>query len=148
MTRLVALATIILAPMILAACASTGAGAAANLADAIVGDWNLSAINKSPIALPAGARQPSLNFTSDGRVSGLAGVNRMSGSFDPAALASGNISFGPMAMTKMAGPPELMKIEDAFSQALSKVTSARIESNQLILSDSAAELLRFTRATK
>jgi heat shock protein HslJ len=145
MLKLFAVAFAVLAPIALAACAANK-GAGVNLADAIVGDWNLHCINRVPVAVPQGARVPSLSFTPDGRVSGFAGVNRVSGGFDPATLADGRLSFGPMAMTKMAGPPELMKLEDEFTQALSKVTRARIDADQLVFSSNDADLMRFNRA--
>lgn len=145
MTKLIAVALIVLVPLALAACANSK-NAGPNLAESIVGNWNLHCINRVPIELPEGARKPGLTLTADGKASGLAGVNRISGSFDPSTLADGRISFGPMAMTKMAGPPELMKIEDDFTQALSKVTRARIENNQLVFASDSSDLMRFNRA--
>ena len=147
MPKLIALSFLVLIPFALVACANSKSSGV-NLADGIIGNWNLASINQLPITLPQGARQPGLSITGDGKVSGLAGVNRISGAFDPATLADGRISFGPMAMTKMAGPPELMKIEDDFTQALSKVTRARIDTDQLVFSSDDTDLMRLYRASK
>ncbi len=145
MLKLIALTVAVLVPVALTACAANK-GAGVNLADAIAGDWNLRCIDRIPVTVPEDARVPNLSISPDGKVSGFAGVNRVSGGFDPATLAEGRLSFGPMAMTKMAGPPELMKIEDDFTKALARVTRARIENNQLVFASDTSDLMRFNRA--
>ncbi len=51
---------------------------------------------------------PWLTFDGDGQVFGLAGVNRVRGTWD---LSGHTLSFGPVVSTLMAGPPDAMTCE-------------------------------------
>jgi heat shock protein HslJ len=64
-----------------------------------------------------------------GRVIGQVGVNRFSGSY---TQTEDGIEFGPAAMTRMAGPPELMDLEARFHQALLAAETARTETRLLL----------------
>jgi heat shock protein HslJ len=86
--------------------------------------WTLSVLDGQAI-LPSstGWASPGLDFAADGQsVSGFSGVNRFGGRYaqDGAAL-----TFGPLAMTRRAGPPELMQTESRFTRILSGVTGWR-----------------------
>jgi heat shock protein HslJ len=76
----------------------------------------------------------------NGRVHGRAGVNSLSGTY---ALAGPALSFGPLAVTKMAGEPRQMQLEQDFLAALARVRTWKIEGNLLILTDGTNELARF-----
>lgn len=115
---------------------------------ALAGDWKLAALNGNPIvsATAPGTRIPGFSITPEGGFSGLAGVNRMSSRLDLAKLASGEFSLGPIATTRMAGPPELMKLEDAFTAALGTARKFSLKDGALLLKDgSGAELARLVR---
>ena len=95
------------------------------------GPWALVELNARPVTVINPAQQPSILFdAAAGRVSGHAGVNRYSGSFTQEGPA---LSFGPAMVTKMAGAPELMRIEDDFLAMLPKVKRWRVESSWLLL---------------
>jgi heat shock protein HslJ len=113
----------------------------------LTGDWNLSKLGGVDVGslLPAGAKVPSLNFAQDGKVSGFSGVNRLASSLDLGKLAKGEFSMAPAASTRMAGPPESMKVEDQFLAALGKATGYKLDGNSLSLTDKAGELLKFVR---
>jgi heat shock protein HslJ len=64
------------------------------------------------------------------RASGFGGVNRFSGDY---VLAGASLSFGPLVATKMAGPPEKMKIEDMYLRALGSVNAWKINGPSLSL---------------
>jgi heat shock protein HslJ len=64
-----------------------------------------------------------------GKVIGRVGVNRFSGSY---TQTEDGIEFGPAAMTRMAGPPELMDLEARFHQALLAADTARTETRLLL----------------
>jgi heat shock protein HslJ len=49
------------------------------------------------------------------------------------ALAEGELSFGPLATTLMAGPEEAMQLEQAFLDALARVTSYSLDGSTLSL---------------
>ena len=92
------------------------------------GTWNLVRIGDE--AVPEGIEVPNLTFEADGTVQGFAGVNRIGGSLQK----EGDLLFGPLMMTRMAGPEPAMTLEMNFSAALSKVTQATIEGDTLTLS--------------
>jgi heat shock protein HslJ len=80
-------------------------------------------------------------FTADGTVSGSAGCNRYSGSY---TWTGDQLSFSPLASTKMACADEVMAQETVFLAAMEQVASYGIEGSQLrLLDDSGALLLGF-----
>lgn len=83
------------------------------------GTWLLKLVEGQAVAKDM--KTPSLTIAQDGKVSGFGGVNRLMGSMS----AGGEKLFGPVATTMMAGPPEAMKTEMAFTRALEKVTVSR-----------------------
>lgn len=91
--------------------------------------WQVASV--SGLSLPAGARPPTLAFDVDsGQAAGFAGVNRFSGTYD---LGADHLSFGALAATRMAGPPELMTLEQAYLEALSRVDGWRMRDGRLQL---------------
>lgn len=120
--------------LVLGGCA-TGQGGGSNAREAIGVTWEQRGA--------AGARGPrTLLLGADGRASGFAGVNRYFGTYtldsDGAFLMKG------MGSTKMAGPPEEMRGEQEFLEALQNSTSAKMESGDLVLRG--LRVLRFRRA--
>jgi heat shock protein HslJ len=88
-------------------------------------------VNGEAVTLPA---EPLLTLTlQNGRVAGFAGVNNFRGSIQ-GALENGFL-IGRLALTRRAGPPELMDLEDAYVMALEKVIHARLSMNGLALRD-------------
>lgn len=130
-------------------------GSGASMTDAIqrlAGEWVLKAMNGSEVAsmLPSGAQPPSLNFGTDGKVSGFSGVNRLAGGFDLGKLAEGKLSFGNLASTKMAGPPEAMQVESKFTGLLAKVDGFRFVDGgrQLSLTEGGKGVLELVKGGK
>lgn len=118
----------------LGGCAA-GQGGGGNVREAIGVAWEQRGA--------AGARGPrTLLLGADGRASGFAGVNRYFGTYtldsDGAFLMKG------MGSTKMAGPPDEMRGEQEFLEALQNTTSAKMESGDLVLRG--LRVLRFRRA--
>ncbi len=82
--------------------------------------WKLTRLGDEPIVLAENQRAPYLVLDSeDQRVSGFGGCNRLNGSFE---IEGQSITFGPMAVTKMACIPG-GDTERAFLAALKKATS-------------------------
>lgn len=86
----------------------------------------------------------SLEFSANGQqASGHAGVNRFFGRYtqDKAALR-----FGPLALTRRAGPPRQTELERTYTSVLSGVVAWRQEGENLVLATAgnarAAVLLR------
>ena len=89
----------------------------------------LTGADGKPIAVTD--QPPSLFISAEGRASGFAGVNRY---FAEATVGNAinydnvPLRFGPVGATRMAGPPERMALEDAFTSMLGGVRSAAIAS--------------------
>lgn len=88
----------------------------------------------------------SIEFA-EGRVSGVSGCNRYTGSYEMGAQERGEgpVSFGLLATTRMACIGEAAEIETAFLAALSEVDGYRFERGRLVLTASGAEVLRAQR---
>lgn len=99
--------------------------------------WRAVAVDGSPVTVESNNREPHLVFSADGRVSGSAGCNRLTGSYEK----DGNsLRFGQTATTKMACPPPLMTLEQAFLQALGATAAMQISGNTLALKDAAGKV--------
>lgn len=80
----------------------------------------------------------------DGRIAGFGGVNRYAGEY---TLAGEELVFGPLAVTRMAGPPEAMESERRYLDALGRVARVAFEDEALVLGDrDGIELLRFAQS--
>jgi len=75
-------------------------------------------------------RPPTLRIEPEGRASGFAGVNRYFAdvTFSSVTSPPEPLRFGPVGATRMAGPPERMALEEAFTSMLGTVRSARVTS--------------------
>lgn len=91
-------------------------------------EWQCLTIAGAPVKDP---QPPTLAFGADGRASGFAGVNRYGGSWT--AAAGNALKLGPMAATRMAGPPERMDLEQRFLAALEGVDAATVQGPTLAL---------------
>ncbi len=89
--------------------------------------------------------QTTLEIRDDGIVNGMGGCNRYAGS----VTVSGNtIKFLPMASTRMACSPAVMRQEAKFHSTLEKVRTWRIDQAQrklLLLDGQGFDLMRFSR---
>jgi heat shock protein HslJ len=136
-------------PAPLSGCASTPAEQSGGVAtmNQLTGEWVVTEIAGAAVTSNATRRgAPTMTITPDGKVSGFSGVNRYSTTMDAAALASGNLTLRPAAMTRMAGSPEDMQLETSFTEALGKVTSYSLQDDNLTLMDSArGKLLRLAK---
>lgn len=111
--------------LLLAACG----GDAVPTLDDLAGSWTLVAVGGEEVTA---AKPPTLTVTTAGEVSGHAGVNRYSGRIDLSAPAPLG---GPMAVTRMAGPPEQMALEQAFLQGLAGARTFTIDGDRLTARD-------------
>lgn len=105
--------------------------------------WDLKDLNGKPVQPAEPMRGPGIQFSAkDGRAAGNASVNRFSTRY---TLEGSKLTILPGALTRMAGPPELMAQEDAYMKALPKVDSYRIEGNRLELLGAGEVLARFEK---
>lgn len=101
-------------------------------------NWVLTKLGDAPVTLAAGQREPFLRLqASDGRASGFAGCNMFAG---PYQLSGDSLTFGPLAMTRMACAPG-MSIEGAYANALRDTKGFKINNGELTLIDGAGKVL-------
>ncbi len=95
-------------------------------------EWTLVELDGRPIAPEEASRPPNLHFDAEaGRVTGFAGCNRLSGSYE--AVASGDsLKFGPLVTTKMACEPGL-ELETGFLEVLEATRAYRLSERGLEL---------------
>lgn len=103
------------------------------------GDWLVEAIGAEPVGQDA-PRQ--VRFDS-GIVSGRVGVNRFNG---PYRFDGRTLQIEHLAMTKMAGPPEMMELEERFTSALSGGTTVSREGDRMVIGEG-DHTIRLTRAS-
>ena len=103
-------------------------------------EWNCIQIGTQ---LVAPGRSPTLVVSTGGTASGFAGVNRWTGAY---TIAGSTLKFGMLAMTKMAGPPERMELEQSYANALAKVTHWSVRAGRLQLSNGTDNVLEFLPA--
>ena len=99
--------------------------------------WVLQGISGAEL----GTGVPTINFGTDGTVSGSAGCNTYNGTY---TLDGSSIKFGPLASTKMACPVADMAVETAFLAGLAGATSWSIQA--LFLTLEGAATMTFTPA--
>ena len=109
----------------------------------VTGKWQLSTMNGQPA--PATMREGGvfLEIQEDGKFAGQAPVNRYFGQIN---AQDKTFKTGPVGMTMMAGPPELMDAERDYFTVINDVRSVDIEGGQLILTGSDGKQLVFDRA--
>ncbi len=119
------------------------AGPAGNSSYTLTGTpWTLVGLGENDWVAPVpGAAPPTLQLTAGTmRVSGFAGVNQFTSEF---TLKGGQLVFGPIALTRMAGAPELMDAERRYTAALAGTTNWRIRNDHLELMTAQYVLARF-----
>ena len=90
--------------------------------------WEISRVGGAAIVPP---EEPlPIRFGHDGRVSGSTGINEFTASYSVNATY---LTFGPMALTRRAGPPELSAQEAAIVGALAGACTYRLEGGRLLV---------------
>ena len=100
--------------------------------------WTCVTLNGAAITA---TRPPNITFDGAGRVNGFSGVNRFGGSVESAE--AGELHFGEIMSTKMAGPPEQMALESSFLGALARADRYVVTDAELIFSAGKTKLVQF-----
>lgn len=111
----------------------------------LIGDWKLVKLGEDEVKAE---EPPTLDITEEGKISGFAGINRFFGGLADDSPAKEKMLFGPLAMTRKGGPPELSKLEFAYTSALAEVNKFTIEKDTLTLLVDDKPKLVFTRVEK
>lgn len=119
---------------------STKVATTAISSENLVGAWTLSKINGDSTTTFFGDTTVSLNYTSDGSISGNAGCNNYN---SKATLTENTITIEPIATTRMACPN--LEGEQTFLGILSAPLEISIKDSTLILSQENKPVLEFTR---
>lgn len=109
--------------------------------------WVLQTLGGEPAQPGAQDKSVDIRFEAEeSRALGFSGCNRYFGGYtlNRSNSASGNLSFGPIAGTRMACPPGPADIEGPFLQMLEKVTQYQLRKDTLILLRNRKELAIFT----
>jgi len=93
----------------------------------LIGTWRAQDIGGNPVRDDVAS---TIEFGSDGRVSGAAGVNRFGG---PYHIEGDAMELGPFFSTRMAGPEPAMRQEQDFLAALSGRSSFAIDGEALVI---------------
>lgn len=98
------------------------------------GSWVVTGYNTGTHAVTSVAAGSELTalIAEDGTLGGSAGVNRYTATY---ATSGSAIHIGPIATTKMAGPPGLMDQERRYLTALGAATTYRLRGDTLELRD-------------
>ena len=130
-------AFVVLVIIFLTGCSSLAAGPALDGSNWQLTGWADTGVDPLPFGITA-------TFTAE-QMAGQSGVNRYSGSY---RLSPGDrLTLGPVAGTRMAGPPEAMEAEQAFFRLLEQVQTYRRAADELTLADAGRRPLLTFRAT-
>ncbi len=104
--------------------------------------WQLVELDGRAVDEIPGLRVPTLLLDEQaGQAAGISGVNRYTTGY---TLEESSLTFGEIASTRMAGPPEAMEFEQAFLNALQETTAWTLREGLLELSTRKGEsTLRF-----
>jgi len=87
--------------------------------------WILKSMKADGQDYPLTGEMPFIQFAPDGKVSGFASINRY---FSSVQISSeGHVTWSNPGATRMAGPENLMKQEDAFLKALTRTERLSVE---------------------
>jgi heat shock protein HslJ len=109
----------------------------------VTGKWQLSTMNGQPAPADMRAGGVTLEIQEDGKFAGQAPVNRYFGQIN---AQDKTFKTGPVGMTMMAGPPELMDAERDFFAVINDVKSVDVKGGQLTLTGPDGKRLVFERA--
>jgi len=109
-------------------------------------DWDLKGLTVEGRQIVVDVQtRISIRFAPDGRVAGLAAVNRFSGTYSLGTDGKLNWTKPGLAVTRMMGPPELMEKEQAYLKGLVKTNVAILAGHLLVLqSDDTSTVLTFS----
>ena len=109
----------------------------------VTGKWQLSTLNGQPAPTTMREGGVTLDIQEDGKFAGQAPVNRYFGQIN---AQDKTFKTGPVGMTMMAGPPELMDAERDFFAVINDVKSVDVKGGQLTLTGPDGKRLVFERA--
>ena len=138
LTGFIATIFVFSALFVMSACNSQSKSANQPIASLAGQSWTCVTLDGAAITA---TRPPTITFDGAGRVNGFSGVNRFGGSVESAE--AGELHFGQMMSTKMAGPPEQMALESSFLSAITRADRYMVKDAELIFSAGKTMLVQF-----
>lgn len=109
----------------------------------VTGKWQLSTLNGQPAPTTMREGGVTLEIKEDGKFAGQAPVNRYFGQIN---TQDKTFKAGPVGMTMMAGPRELMDAERDFFAVINDVKTVDAKEGKLTLTGPDGKQLVFVRA--
>lgn len=136
-----------LAAMLAVLTALSGCGGSSVTTDSseLDGSWTLESLGGVSDLTPADPAVTSTLVLEDGQASGSGGVNTFRGSYE--SPADGELTFSPLASTRMAGPEAAMAQETAFLKALEETKRFELDGDRLVLGNAGNDTLAVLRPT-
>ena len=106
------------------------------------GEWRLVAIDQRQLRQGG---TPTVVFGDEGSCWGNTGVNNFRTTFTLEGPDHNRVKVGPAAVTRKAGPPEAMALENLFLERFESANSFRVEGDLLHLNAGANQNLTFQR---
>ncbi|GAA4391944.1 hypothetical protein GCM10023153_10440 [Ornithinibacter aureus] len=130
---------------LLTALSGCGGSSANTDSSELDGSWTLESLGGVSDLTPADPAVTSTLVLEDGQVSGNGGVNTFRGSYE--SPADGELTFSPLASTRMAGPEAAMAQETAFLKALEQTKRFELDGDRLVLGNAGNDTLAVLRPT-
>ena len=136
-----------LAAMLAVLTALSGCGGSSVTTDSseLDGSWTLESLGGVSDLTPADPAVTSTLVLEEGQVSGNGAVNTFRGSYE--SPADGELTFSPLASTRMAGPEAAMAQETAFLKALEETKRFELDGDRLVLGNAGNDTLAVLRPT-
>ena len=110
----------------------------------LAGKWQLTSMNGEPAPADVqGGKGVTLEIQEDGKFAGQSPINRYFGQIN---TQDKSFKTGPVGMTMMAGPPELMDAERDFFIIINDVKAIDVKAGKLTLTGPDGKQLVFERA--
>lgn len=104
----------------------------------VTGEWTVVDLYGKGVSISS---VPWMRIEEGGAVSGGAGVNQFSSKVDADGLTRGEFRAGPVIATRMAGPPDAMKVEADFVKALGETKTYTARGDGLELWNEAGHIV-------
>lgn len=136
-------ATLAATLVVLTTLSACGGSSATTDSAELDGAWALESLGGVSDLTPADPSVTSTLTLEDGQASGAGGVNTFRGTYE--SPADGELSFSPLASTRMAGPEAAMTQEAAFLKALEATERFELDGDRLVLGNAANDTLAVLR---
>lgn len=100
-------------------------------------EWKLISLNGKKVTAE---KPPTMKF-SGGKVTMFGGINRLNASY---ALVHDTVTIGDFISTRMAGPPDLMELENEYAKTMASVDGFHVHGDELELLSKGAVVANFS----